>query len=579
MKYFYLLILAFLTPVLIQAQCPECEVDPECFNDDNLAQTCPEVMPAATAGEYYEEYMTFFMPEEALDPETGILATLIEISVTAVNGLPFGLEYTASSEVYYPSQGENFGCASICGVPLLPGEYEVSITTHVVAEAFGIGQELDMTYVTPFTVLEGEGGNNTFAFDQLAGCGTVDVNFEGLINGDPLPTTWSWDFGNGNSSAQQNPETQTYTEVGEHVVSLQTNIYDYVLTDVSVSSVADGWSGDIEELTTLSNPDIYFVILNSSNNVVYTSSTIDDSQSGTWSDLSVILTDPPYSIAFYDEDTISENDYLGDYDITLIEGVVLFDADGTTGSLSIALQLGDTFYDEEIINVFPMPNTEFNINEVVNMLSYSDTTLIAFQWYLNDEPIDGAIDNFIIMETGGVFHCVVTNTYNCTDVSDPYTHCPEFEVEYDNLTGIFSIPQGFESYQWYFNGLEIDGATSYFVNSVGDGNYAVEITTDYDCEVMSEVYVLSIIGSDISSSYSFNIYPVPSNGVLNIDLNYTGEITCRVYNVVGELQLERTLINVSGNTSFISLNELSTGSYILELNFDNQKLVKHFSRQ
>ena len=192
--------------------------------------------------------------------------------------------------------------------------------------------------------MQGEGGTGSFTYDNFAGCGSMDVNFEALIDGDPQPTTWAWDFGNGNSSTAKLPTTQTFTGAGDYVISLQTDVYENVLTNILFSSVAGGWSGDIEELTTLQNPDPYFVIYNDNGVAVYTSSTISDVTSGAWNDLAVPLTDPPYTISFYDEDSISDDDFLGNTDLPDTEGTVIFNADGTQGSLNIGLQAGESFF-------------------------------------------------------------------------------------------------------------------------------------------------------------------------------------------------------------------------------------------
>lgn len=59
-------------------------------------------------------------------------------------------------------------------------------------------------------------------FTQDEACGTfpLTVNFEDLSNNQP--TSWQWDFGNGETSDQQDP-TVTYTEAGIYTVKLMTS--------------------------------------------------------------------------------------------------------------------------------------------------------------------------------------------------------------------------------------------------------------------------------------------------------------------------------------------------------------------
>lgn len=57
-----------------------------------------------------------------------------------------------------------------------------------------------------------------FTASPLAGCSPVVVNFQDLSSGNP--TAWSWDFGNGNTSALQNP-TASYLTPGSYNVTLK----------------------------------------------------------------------------------------------------------------------------------------------------------------------------------------------------------------------------------------------------------------------------------------------------------------------------------------------------------------------
>ncbi|MDD4149598.1 MAG: PKD domain-containing protein, partial [Bacteroidales bacterium] len=63
-----------------------------------------------------------------------------------------------------------------------------------------------------------------FEADVTTGCDNLTVNFTDLTNNNP--TSWSWTFGDGQSSTDQNPE-HTYTSPGIYTVTLEaTNIID-----------------------------------------------------------------------------------------------------------------------------------------------------------------------------------------------------------------------------------------------------------------------------------------------------------------------------------------------------------------
>ncbi|MCB0760421.1 MAG: hypothetical protein KDC12_02785 [Flavobacteriales bacterium] len=564
------------------AQCTDCIPDETCINDTDFPQVCPEVMPAATAGEAYDEQMTFFLPAQVTDPGSGVTVDLIEVVITSVQGLPFGLEYIMNhpDNTYYPNDGDTWGCATICGTPLLAGEYAVSINAHVTTLAFGFEVEVDQPFESIFSVLPGEGGNNSFTFDNVAGCGSMDVNFEALINADPQPTTWFWDFDNGNTSASQFPATQTFNGAGDYLVSLETTIYDYVLTDVLLSSLAGGWSGDIEELTTLQNPDPYFVITNSSGVAVYTSSSLTDVQSGSWTGLNIILSDPPYTISFYDEDSISNDDFLGTGDMPGTDGTYIINAGGSTCSVNIGLQAGDTFYDETVFSVFPAPNTAFTIDEDANVLYYSDETLTSFLW-LNQGDTLATQDTIINMSTnGGVYECMVTNIYGCEGWSSPYVHCPELTVQYDQELNQLLVPDIFESYQWFYNGLEISGATANFIFVENDGNYSVEVTTSYGCESMSTVITINTYVQEFTAGAQMKTYPNPASDHVTIELDHFRGSGAQFEwrDAVGNL-LEINMTRLSDHQWEAAIDHLPNGLYTLSLWEGNHVITQRIVKQ
>ena len=78
----YRLILSFAAVVLAAAangQCLDCIPEPDCTSADGFPTICPESLPTATTGEFYEETITFFMPEDVVDPGSGVTASLLSL--------------------------------------------------------------------------------------------------------------------------------------------------------------------------------------------------------------------------------------------------------------------------------------------------------------------------------------------------------------------------------------------------------------------------------------------------------------------------------------------------------------------
>ena len=191
------------------SQCSSCTPDYTCVAD-GFPVLCPDVLLDGTTGEEYLATATFNMPGSVVDPGSGITATLESITITSITGLPFGLTLTPSnpSGVYYPSNGEDYGCATICGVPLAAGEYFVNINVAVVASAFGITQNLSESFSLPLSIIQGAGGGNaSFNVSENSGCSPLNVDIENLITG--AGVSYNWDFGGPSNGSVINLEVLT----------------------------------------------------------------------------------------------------------------------------------------------------------------------------------------------------------------------------------------------------------------------------------------------------------------------------------------------------------------------------------
>jgi hypothetical protein len=119
------------------------------------------------------------------------------------------------------------------------------------------------------------------------------------------------------------------------------------------------------------------------------------------------------------------------------------------------------------------------------------------------------------------------------------------------------------SYQWYFNGSPIPGATDSFYVATQYGLYAVNITDSIGCSRISNGVLASV--SQLSDQSLIKIYPNPSHDYLilkntssvkNITLQITNALGQVVYaeKLKGEIE-KRINLNLSGGIYFIQLND------------------------
>ncbi len=90
-----------------------------------------------------------------------------------------------------------------------PGLYTVTLTA---TNEYGSDEEIRTDYITVYGPVTAQ-----FTANVTGGTAPVAVQFTDLSTGGP--TAWSWSFGDGNTSAAQNP-VHTYTTAGTHTVTL-----------------------------------------------------------------------------------------------------------------------------------------------------------------------------------------------------------------------------------------------------------------------------------------------------------------------------------------------------------------------
>lgn len=566
MKLLVTLVSVLCLRLLSFAQCAECTPDPSCTTTNGLPALCPEILPDATAGEYYQQIITFYMPPVVTDPSSGFTANLLTVEVTSVTGLPFGFEFTLneSDGIFEPGNGQNLGCATLCGTPLLPGNFEMIITVLGTVETGGFSFQQSLPFSYPVTVVPGSGANTSFNFTQPAGCDSLEVAFTATVEA-PAPAITSYEWFVENDLLSNNSSFNAFFEQpGEYPVSLTTTISNYRLTEVNLTAVAGGWGSD-EDI--FGSPDPYFSLLDGNGTVVYTSTPTDNSLSAVWSGLNIPLENPPYSLSFADDDPVTSDDDLGSVNLDVVGGVTTFDtAGGTSGTLTIALVPVSVISDTTTIVVFPSASLSLALSGTTLQAIPSD--LESYEWSLNGEVIEGANSASLTNPQEGIYSCVGFNTFGCPSAPATFVVCPAVQIEWDFQAMELFVGSGFDSYQWYFNGVAIQGAQLFYLIAPQDGVYTVVIETQSGCTVESEPFVVNSIHS--GSSNGFKVYPNPAVSMIRMETPGTvGDWS--ITNGFGSLVMKG--ISQKSQTD-IDIEFLSPGVYIIECSFGRIPFLK-----
>ena len=127
------------------------------------------------------------------------------------------------------------------------------------------------------------------------------------------------------------------------------------------------------------------------------------------------------------------------------------------------------------------------------------------------------------------------------------------------------------TYQWYYNGTLINGATSQNYTPTQSGIYVVRTTDSNGCvNVYSKGFVYSnTTAIEELEGKNISIFPNPSTGIVDVNLNYTNpdNLVVIVYDIYGKEQ------GVFKNNSRIDLTSFASGVYTLSIILDNKKPI------
>jgi len=142
---------------------------------------------------------------------------------------------------------------------------------------------------------------------------------------------------------------------------------------------------------------------------------------------------------------------------------------------------------------------------------------------------------------------------------------------------------GAMSYQWYHDGVLIQGATDYYYIAPEGGNYNVVATDNNGCEVEAVIFdVVAGISQFSVSGSQFTVYPVPANDFLSIHSDaFKGKsIVLSVYNLLGEIVIapSEVLINAD-KTCKADISSLSAGMYRVRINANESILYGKFLKK
>lgn len=511
-------------------------------------------------------------------------------------------------------------------VYLSSGSSYADARTYSLKSASDIFGNCSKQYVATAYAWDAVGVTGTFSCNvaPIAGFSSTDsdrcagtVQFKDLSSG--TPTSWNWNFGDGQSATTQNP-SHTYTASGKYTV---------ILTATS----AGGSSKDTSEITIKlpTGPDVV-PGKRCGPGVVNLGATSTNGGTVTWFDAAsggtVVNTGTTYApnlsatTTYYVENTLDltpqkvgavDTNGLatgGMFTANFIHGLY-FDvlAPLTIKSVKVyAGSAGNRVIDIVDIHGEPVLTTTVNIPKGESRVTLNFNLVEGTQYFMK---VSGTLLDLQRAKGGASYPYTISNLISITETDVKSTAPNSYYFFYDwevvrascptprvAVTGtinpaltkpsitetnkILYATAGFASYQWYLDNAIINGATSQSYTPTKDGNYSVVgFSADPSCNATSDQYPFKTIGINESVlEAAVKIYPNPANEVLFVEVPAgvnNSQVTISIYSVIGKLVAKETFAN-NGQAHSVSLDALdANGIYFLQLQSGSTTITKKFN--
>lgn len=175
----------------------------------------------------------------------------------------------------------------------------------------------------------------------------------------------------------------------------------------------------------------------------------------------------------------------------------------------------------------------------------------------------------------GTITDVIGNTNSNNTLTFTSIDLPLAEIVYGDVT--LTTTTTFSSYQWYLNGVLIDGATDQTYVPTIQGEYYCVVTAN-NCLATSNVITAPFLSnSSFERNNTIKLFPNPANDMITISFDGELEENYSIINTLGQIvAIGKEIANEKQIR--ISVSNLTTGNYILQMKIngilEKMKFVK-----
>ncbi|MEO1514741.1 MAG: T9SS type A sorting domain-containing protein [Bacteroidota bacterium] len=575
-----------LNPWSVQAQsgCPDCIIElPDDLGEDTIFLAN---VPAGERGIYYDQDISFRLPKTtnpvaATDPDVPANVNIQEITITRIANLPPGLSWEVNQRTFDPSD-ETDGCIKICGTPFISGQFEIEVIVNAKVTIFN----REVTLGVDMEILPKSSSNDGFTILNSTGCGSTMASFTNNISSNGQPGfSYEWDFGNGNTSIDENPPAQSYSEPGVYVVTYRAIVdtTGYILTNIElISSSCDDLIGD---------PDIVFEIEDPDGEPIYESQEFTNTAPPIDVNVNIPLAEGNYLIKGTDKDSGLE---FGDDDCVTTNFNRLsndtLEGDNYRLKLTIVNPKDTIEYSDTVI-VYELPLTPQTSTDGPTTFCQGDSVVLStlsvgfYQWYLGDSVLQDAQFPELVVYGSGNYRVEVTSEEGCQVLSEDVMvtvnelpDSPRFTNERNELIleETVVLPTNY-SLQWEYEGTILEGETSEVLCATQSGTHTL-IVTDLDTGCSRRFGRSIVIDPDFDCTVGtadlaggeLRIFPNPVQNFVTIQSNTTDVLRLRLFDLMGRQLLFREYDNGAQDIQ-LDMTSYQSGIYLLLLESDGQQ--------
>ena len=280
---------------------------------------------------------------------------------------------------------------------------------------------------------------------------------------------------------------------------------------------------------------------------------------------------------FFNDIILKDQNFDGHPDIFTDKNIWLNDPDNPGEFILQDFEMSASNHDFEVADI----NNDNLLDIYLGRFSSNNGDIV----YLGDEPTYIDVETTICFgeniflqnawqtEAGVYLDYVDCNTLTRTTLS----FYDEINIEVTENNGTLTATETGATYQWLDcdNGYNpITDETSQCLTPIVSGNYAVEITQNDICEVVSECYIVTVIGISENVFGKSKIYPNPTNGIFIIDFPNLAQSNIRITDITGKIIFYAT----NADEKQIDISGFENGIYIIRIQTDKEtfttKIVK-----